>query len=73
MDEVIPFVLPETEEDNLFVMRFLANNYEVTFETVDQDTIINDIYDILLNTVPGSPAEGEVAEEAAEETAENAA
>jgi hypothetical protein len=73
VDEVIPFVLPETEEDNLFVMRFLANNYEVTFETVDQDTIINDIYDILLNTVPGSPAEGEVAEEAAEETAENAA
>lgn len=58
-DNVIPFVFLETEEEDGFAIRFLANGMEVFFEIVDQETIINDIYDILASSVPGAPEEAE--------------
>lgn len=57
VDTSVPFVFLEHEDDNVFGIRFLANDVEVFFDMVDQDTIINDIYGTLANSTPGSEAE----------------
>ena len=62
VDSMIPFIFLDTEEDDVFAVRFLANDTEVFFDMVDQDTIINDIYDILSSSVPNSAVEEEEAE-----------
>ena len=62
VDSTIPFIFLDTEEDGVFAIRFLANDLEVFFDMVDQDTIINDIYDILASSVPNSAVEEEEAE-----------
>ncbi len=69
VDSTIPFVFLETEEDDIFSIRFLANGVEVVFDIVDQDTIINDIYDVLATSVPNSAVEEEEAAEFSEEDA----
>ena len=67
VDSTIPFIFLETEEDGVFAIRFLANDVEVFFDIVDQDTIINDIYDVLASATPNSAAEEEEAAVFAEE------
>ena len=66
VDSTIPFIFLDTEEDGVFAVRFLANDAEVFFDIVDQDTIINDIYDILSSATPNSAIEEEEAAEFAE-------
>ena len=66
VDSTIPFIFLDTEEDGVFAIRFLANDAEVFFDIVDQDTIINDIYDILSSATPNSAIEEEEAAEFAE-------
>ena len=66
VDSTIPFIFLDTEEDGVFAVRFLANDVEVFFDIVDQDTIINDIYDILSSATPNSAIEEEEAAEFAE-------
>ena len=51
MQVSIPFLFLDTEEEDCFVIRFLANETEVLFESVDQETIISDVYSILSNSV----------------------
>ena len=67
VDSTIPFIFLDTDEDGVFAVRFLANDVEVFFDIVDQDTIINDIYDILSSATPNSAIEEEEAAEFAEE------
>lgn len=57
VDKSIPFEFAEAEEENGFAIHFLANDTTVTFEIVDQDTIISDIYNILSNAVPNQAAD----------------
>ena len=66
VDSTIPFIFLDTEEDGVFAVRFLANDAEVFFDIVEQDTIINDIYDILASATPNSAIEEEEAAEFAE-------
>ena len=53
----IPFEFVDTEEEGTFGIHFLANDSTVAFEIVDQDTIINDIYNILPNAHPTAAAD----------------
>ena len=59
MNAAIPFVFLETEEEGSFAVHFLANDTEVLFTFIDQDTIISDIYSILSNSVSNSQTAAE--------------